>query len=681
MNIQTAGQSTDRNTPVTVLLLGPFTAKLLVKDLPTLPKKAQALLAFLLLNRGRPVPRDDLATLLWSNTATPQALQSLRQSLSVLRRTLPPYAATSLEATPESLTLADGGAITSDIEVFHNLAQSHACEDLTRAEGLHRGELLAGLRISSGPFEDWLRIEREQFLSLRLRVLEQLAMAQARAQDFPAAISTAKRLTSLDPFREESSRLLMRLLAASGQRGLALVEHAKTERLLREELGLSSDIATRVLAEKIRRGQLPPVTVVESVETNATPIAIAAPKLALGWVDRPTVGILPFANLTGDAGENHVVDGVTEDVTFALARDKCLDVVICADAATFRPSNSALASLDPSLRYLASGSLRRDGKRVRLMIRLTDSKGHLLWSGRVEDDVDLRFVPQDRLAAQVAARFSQAIRTLETEKAERKPPHDLTAYELYLRATACCRNGRHGNTRALAFLQQALVLDPELGAAYALAARCYHVQRMMGWRAPDDPQLFEGIRLAHRALELDSAEPETLWMSALAMANLDGSLEESRRLVDQSLAINPNCVNALVASCFILSHLGDCDAAIERFLLAQQLNSLDTSQHLPWHAGATAYFIAGRYEEADFATDNALAQIPSYPGALRMKVATAGLLGKVGEARQAARSLCTVNPGASIAGMRAYWKALIPHVPDAVAAIETGWRSVGMPEQ
>ena len=669
---------------VTVMLLGPFSVRCGDGTELLLPKKAQALLAFLFVNRGRRISRDDLAALLWSNAGSQQARQSLRQCLSVLRRAFHPSASHCLTSQADTVMLCADGTIVGDLDEFERLESSIKREQLARADRLVRGELLAGLSVPSGPFEDWVESERRRFLSIRVRLLGNLADLFAGEREWTEAIETARRLVALDPFREESCRLLMELLAASDQRGLALIEHARVERMLREELQLRPDAATRALAETIRRGR--PVdrqsTIgarLQRISAPASPAAAqsgapdiaAAPRPHHMIPDRATVAIIPFVNLTGEPSEDHVVQSVAEDVAATLVRERWPVIV-----------TTPVAGLsDCRARYVVGGSVRRDGRRVRVVVRLSDAaSGRLLWSDRVEAECDSLFLLQDRLSALIVATMAPAIRLAESERVVRKPLESLTAYELYLRASAVCRLGAEGNLRAIELLERAIDLDPELGAAYALSARCFHLQRLMGWAPPNDPRLYRGVRLAHRAVELSGADPEGLWMSGLAMSIIDGNMRDGRFLIDQSLATNPNNASAWIASCFAHAHSGDPSTAIDHFFRAQRVNSDDASQHVQWHAAAMAYFVAERYDEADMATDRALAQTPDYPGSLRIKVATSALRGRIGEARTAARRLLRVNKDASVANMQAYWNPFVPHTPDAVAALLNGWRRAGMPE-
>jgi DNA-binding SARP family transcriptional activator/TolB-like protein len=662
---------------LTVILLGPFAVENANGPLPALPKKAQALLAFLVLNRGRPIPRDELAALLWSNTGSEQARQSLRQGLSALRRTLHPSMADNLVTKSDTLILAPSAPLVSDVEALERFDRSATKDDLIQAEALFRGEFLAGLNIPGEPFEDWVEAERQRLLSARLRILTDLAGLHAKAGDFNSAIEIARRLTGLDPFREESSRLLMTLLAASGQRGLALVEHARVERMLCEELELTPDSTTRQLAEKIKRGDFvqlypPNAPVMVGVDTSGRHVP-STPRGDFTRPDRAVVTVQAFRDISDESAKDHFAEALTEEVVAALVREKWPIVVVS-------PSYPMHAA-DPKARYVVGGSIRRAGRRVRVLVGLVDTASNqYLWSEQVEAEGDAIFVLLDELCARIVARLAPAIRAAEIGHVERKPADELTAYELYLRAAAVCRRGLEGNTLALRLLRRAIDVDPELAVAPALAAHCFHLKRLMGWAAPDDRELYNGVRLAHRAVELSDSDPEALWMSGLAMAIIDGNARDGRNLLDRSLAINPHNATAWISSSFARAHSGDPATALDHFRQAQAVNPDDGSQHLQWHAAAMAYFVGGRYEEADDATARALARIPNYPGSLRLKIAIEGLAGRIDTAREAARCLLETNPNASIASMRSYWQPLVRHTSDAVGALIHGWRRAGMPD-
>ncbi len=656
---------------VTLNLLGRFTVQIETGMPIALPKKAQAVLGFLVINRGKRVSRDDVSNLLWSNTTSEQARHSLRQSLFILRRALHPVLDECLESGVEVLTLRPDSRLASDVEAFERLATSTTLDDQARADELYRGDLLAGLSLPSEPYEEWITTERQRLLSLRLRVLEARIDLLVKANELTQAVGVARRLADLDPFAEDSSRHLMRLLADSGRRGQALVEFSRLERVLREELQTAPDVTTRQLAESIRQGTGNGATAARS--TNVAPRSVAH---FIVW-DKPTICIAPFANLAGDRSNEQLSRALTEDIAAALVRQRWPIVVV-------NPAVGRWDSSPPSIvadnRYVLGGSIRQDGQRVRIAVRLTEAAGGRdLWSDRIEAADHDQFALHDRLCSRIVAKVGPAIRMVEGERVARKPMESMTAHELYTHAAAICRQDRAGNAKALTLLRRANELDPELAVAYALAARCFHVQRLMGWSPPSDPQLHAGVRLAHRALERDGRDPETLWLAGLALANIGGNPEEGKQLIDLSLSINPNNASAWIGSSFVRAHSGDPAVALDHFRQAQLVNADDNAQHVQWYAAAMAHFVAGRHEDADMATDHALRQSPDYPGALRMRIASAGLLGRIDKAQSAAKRLLKVNPDASVDGLRHYWRPWMRYTPDTLAAMIEGWRNAKMP--
>jgi tetratricopeptide (TPR) repeat protein len=328
------------------------------------------------------------------------------------------------------------------------------------------------------------------------------------------------------------------------------------------------------------------------------------------------------------------------------------------------------------------GSVRLVRERVRIIVQLIDAyRGAQIWSERFEDDLNNVFDIQDRVATQAAAMVGPALRSVEIERAYRKPTDNLTAYDLYLRAVPIFRRSPAANEQALQFLRRAIELDPSYAAAFALAARCFHFQRVMGWVHPGDPRLQEGVRLANAAGEIGHNDSEALWMAGLALVFLVGELDRGAALIEKSIALNPNSANAWIASCFAHGFLADSSRAIDHFTRAQRLNPLDTIHHVRWNALGNAHFIAGQYEQAADAANRTLRELPTYPPGLRMKVATCGLLDRSEEGRHSVRQLLAINPDASVSSLRAFWQPLLRRTPDALERYLRGLQLAGLPEQ
>jgi DNA-binding SARP family transcriptional activator len=209
---------------------------------PTISRKnAQMLLAYLAMHPKQTHLRDKLATLLWDDVSAEQARLSLRQTLFIIR-----------QALPFDPTVVDGNgvafaedAVTVDVTEFEQVARSHDQDELERAAALYQGDLLEGISPGSAQFEEWLRAERERLHELALEALAKLLAHRMKLGATEPAIETALRLLSLDPLQEVTHRALMRLYARQGRRAAALRQYQLCVDVLRRELRVEPEEATK----------------------------------------------------------------------------------------------------------------------------------------------------------------------------------------------------------------------------------------------------------------------------------------------------------------------------------------------------------------------------------------------------------------------------------------------------
>jgi tetratricopeptide (TPR) repeat protein len=190
----------------------------------------------------------------------------------------------------------------------------------------------------------------------------------------------------------------------------------------------------------------------------------------------------------------------------------------------------------------------------------------------------------------------------------------------------------------------------------------------------------EGIRLAKLAASLGQDDSETLWMAGHALALLSGDLDGGIALINRALTLNPNSANAWAVSGLARAYLGDAELAIAHLERSARLNPLDAFAFLWLHGFVVAHFTAGRYEEASAWCDKVLHEAPDLPPALRMKVATCGLLGRLDEGRVWVERLLTVNPDTTVSSMRLYY-GVIMKKPGCLEAFLDGLRNAGLPEE
>src|ERR1700736_3298787 len=259
------------------------------------------------------------------------------------------------------------------------------------------------------------------------------------------------------------------------------------------------NIARPVRVYRIESGRLasgPPAGGTRAVQSTAT---------ALPLPDKPSLAVLPFQNMTGEAEQEYFVDGMVEEITTAIARLPWLFVIARNSAFTYKGKAIDVKQVAQELgvRYVLEGSVRKAGNRVRITGQLIDTTtGAHIWAERFDGALDDIFELQDQVASSVAGAMEPKLRQSEIERASRKPTANLTAYDLYLRALAqSYRYTDEAFAEAVVLARQALAIDPAYTPAAALVGLCRVLQRVQGWGALSADNVAEAVRLSRQALE------------------------------------------------------------------------------------------------------------------------------------------------------------------------------------
>src|SRR5215831_1117376 len=256
--------------------------------------------------------------------------------------------------------------------------------------------------------------------------------------------------------------------------------------------------------------------------------------------EKPSLVVLPFQNMTGDAEQEYFVDGMVEEITTAIARLPWLFVIARNSAFTYkgRAVDVKQVAQELGVRYVLEGSVRKAANRVRITGKLIDTAtGAHIWADRFDGALDDIFELQDQVASSVAGAIAPKLRQSEIERASRKPTESLDAYDLYLRALALFNAfTADALAEAVTLMRRALTIDPGYAPAAGLAAWCILLTIVQGWLAPEQRRSEEAVRLARRALDTGKDDPDCLWMAAFTLFFLAGESAMAAAALDRALA-------------------------------------------------------------------------------------------------------------------------------------------------
>jgi adenylate cyclase len=358
--------------------------------------------------------------------------------------------------------------------------------------------------------------------------------------------------------------------------------------------------------------------------------------------DKPSIAVLPFANLSGDPEQEYFADGMVEEIITALSQIRWLFVIARNSSFTYkrRAVDVKQVGRELGVRYVLEGSVRKAGNRVRITGQLIDTvTGAHIWADRFDGTLDDIFELQDRVASSVVGAIEPRLRFAEMDRAGRKPTGNLDAYDVYLRALAQgYKRTKEGLAESIGLLHRALEFDPEYPLVMARIGAWRGFQRSRGWIPPGGPEVEEGIRLARQALAAARDDPEVLELAGNVHAQLADENETALGAIEQAISLNPNLALAFAHRALVLNRLGRHDEAIIAAQQAMRLSPQDPAAYVSYQAMAIAHLAAGRYEEG---LPWALRAVRDNAGAvaLRLKLSLCGHLGRLEEARESLRLL------------------------------------------
>ena len=528
-------------------------------------RKPAVVLGILALAGPRGMRRERLCGLLWEGREEAQARASLRQALVELRRRMATDEAARLEITGDADLIALSAPATEvDIWCFDELLKKPDVSTLEAAAELFKGELLSGVKLPEAA-ATWAAPIREDYTRKALRVADELSgKADVKSAAIVACERLAERLLRVDASAEEAHRALIRIYQRQGKKSAAARQFRLCSEVLRDALDVEPERQTVALME------------LQAVH-NAPTTEAGEPSLQL-VPDRPSVVVMPFDNLSGPEDEL-LADGFVEEITANLSRVREFFVIARQSAFAGKERFADVRRLGEELgvRYVIQGTLRRSGTTLRITVRLVEAKSRaLVWTERYEGSTTDVFPLQDRIAEQVAGAMHPALVQAEIQVAKRKPPDSLRAYELVLQAQSkMWKRVESENRAAIRLLDQATVIDPHYGRAYALQAWCHSQNVVYLWtvEAERERQLIR--KAVNAAAPLIGDDPLAMTALGAALGQSLGEGERARSYVEAALALDPNSAWAWARLGWIIVQEEGFQEANKCFERALRLSPLD----------------------------------------------------------------------------------------------------------
>ena len=357
--------------------------------------------------------------------------------------------------------------------------------------------------------------------------------------------------------------------------------------------------------------------------------------------DKPSIAVLPFANMSGDPEQEYFADGMVEEIITALSRIRWLFVIARNSSFTYKGQAIDVKQVGRELgvRYVLEGSVRKAGGRVRITAQLIDAlTGTHLWADRFDGSLEDVFDLQDKVASSVAGVIEPALQAAETARSADRPTNDLTAYDLYLRAYAMVLSSARQIPEALCLMEQAIERDPRYGPALAWAAHCCNRLLLDGRSEDPAADRLKGADFARRALEVAGDDPSILANAALALAYFGEDIGAMMALVDRALALNPSFARGWYVSGLLRMWAGQPDIAIEHIEASLRLSP---RARVGWSLAQIgfAHFFARCFDEAVAKLVLAIQEAPSNPHPYRFLAACYAHMGRLDEAREVVERL------------------------------------------
>ena len=448
---------------------------------------------------------------------------------------------------------------------------------------------------------------------------------------------------------------------------------------VRSALGRKLDLTYEDMGEQAVKNIAEPVRtykVTMTADAGATGPVNAAP----GLPDKPSIAVLPFANMSNDPEQEYFADGMAEDIITALSQLKHWFVVARNSTFAYKARNVDIREIGEQLgvRYVLEGSVRRAGKRLRITGQLLEAEtGTHLWADRFDGDLDDVFALQDKITESVVGAIEPSLRTAEIERSKRKPPENMGAYDLYLQALPHVYAMRpEHNQQALALLHKAIETDPNYAPALAYLAWAYEQRLVRNWGAYGDDDAGFAISLARRAIAADNEDANVMAAAGFVLVMVARDYASGLQAAERAHELNPNMafVSMLVGCSYLFAD--DPDKALTCFDQAIRVSPSDPGAFFFYTIAAVAHLFCGRSAEAYDLARRSARMYADWDSTYWALIPALVQMDRTDEARSLVPKLLELSPSLTVSRLR----GLPIRNPGSLNMILDAMTAAGLPE-
>jgi adenylate cyclase len=402
--------------------------------------------------------------------------------------------------------------------------------------------------------------------------------------------------------------------------------------------------------------------------------------------EKPSIAVLPFINLSGDAEQAYFSDGITEDVITGLSHFRQLFVIARNSSFQYRDKAADVRRVAAELgvRFIVEGSVRKAGNTLRVTAQLIDAAtGSHLWAQRFDRELTDLFAVQDEITRTIVASLAGQVEEADRRRALRKRGSDLSAYDLLLRGKHRLERGsREDVLAAREMFERVLEIDPDWAPAYVELAETYFYEAISDWSNAPQVAVEKLFELGHEAARLDPQDSRARLCLAFGHLRLTDNLDLAKAQIEEAIALNPNDLDNYCLKGFISTYIGELEDVL--WCTSEAIRRAPNMPEKCLQSRVMAEYLLGRYADA-IATFGRMSRPPIE--LLGWVAACYAELGREDEARATARQFRDrarmEKPGLATDDAQAwtaYWARRFPARDRAsVERLFDGLRKAGFP--